>query len=199
MTIERRIVSLFVALPLLAVLASCSVAGAKSVVEEYCRLDSLGARIGGNPSLNAQYGQLVGWEAEPGWDVVTIISSWDVSDPKGFGSHASVVVRYNVIGQSFDPSANGNGNRQESVTYQLSRRGDKWIINKGLVHPHVTAETYLLHLQRLEPIRKRLSVVVWGRLDSLGGEDGRPNNGDRNEILLVGCGVDTSHATAAAA
>ena len=51
----------------------------------------------------------------------------------------------------------------------------------------------------LEPIRKRLSVVVWGRLDSLGGEDGRPNNGDRNEILLVGCGVDTSHATAAAA
>jgi hypothetical protein len=107
------------------------------VIEEYCKLDFRGARLGASQPGNDQIAALSTWEAEPGWDSVVIISSFVVGEAKESGRTAKVLVTYNVVGQ-FDGDSPFALSKQEMVEYQLVRRGNSWLVDKGLVPPHVS-------------------------------------------------------------
>jgi hypothetical protein len=122
---------------------------AKNALEQYCKLDYEGARIGGHNDLNKQYSALTAWEAEPGWDEVAIISSYIIGDPRRAGRIAVVDVVYYMVGRFTGEEYVQVAAVQEKNTYQVALTSTGWKIKSGLVPPHVSVSEFILHLQKL--------------------------------------------------
>lgn len=73
---------------------------AREVVELFCLADYTGAHLRGD--LWREYSYLLDeeWEWEPGWDTVSVISSYEIVGEVDHGDTTVVQVRYHVLGRA---------------------------------------------------------------------------------------------------
>ena len=141
----------------------------KIVVEQYCKLDYDGARIGIYPGLAKKISPLVTWRVEPGWDSSVVISSYTVGEAAYDGEYAKVVVEYSTVGRFEGNSPMIPDVRQEKAEFRLVRNGTDWLIeaiNGELLLPHVSISAKIINLELIlnqsvgEPRRKVLLADV---------------------------------------
>jgi hypothetical protein len=108
------------------------------VVDEYCRLDLNGARVGGGLAVHRIF-KLVTWEVEPGWDTITVVRSYRLIDSRKTKTGAEVRVEYQVLGEipanTLELKAGS-----EIITFVLRRSGTAWKIEKPVFQPHLSIE-----------------------------------------------------------
>lgn len=73
---------------------------AREVVELFCLADYTGAHLRGD--LWREYSYLLDeeWELEPGWDTVSVVSSYEIVGEIDHGDTTVVQVRYHVLGKA---------------------------------------------------------------------------------------------------
>ncbi|CAN5559621.1 hypothetical protein BH09VER1_BH09VER1_38630 [soil metagenome] len=76
------------------------------------------------------------WPEAPGWDTVTVITSFSIGDAKVSGSKAKIRVSYNVLGQLANDTFK-KAPATETVTYSLSKAVGKWVVEEPQLMPHI--------------------------------------------------------------
>jgi hypothetical protein len=137
----------------------------KEVVRLYCDFDLKTGRI--STANFAKLPPLVTWEEEPGWDTVTIVSSFKILSAKQSQDSAIVTVKWDVLGHAEAENVT-KGQKSEVIEYQLKRAKGLWKIDAPVIPPHVALSTVrafvLSHFQN-EPKRQTLWIE---NLDALG-------------------------------
>lgn len=135
------------------------------VVRQYCEFDLEAGRI--STANFPKLPSLVAWEAEPGWDTVTIVSGFKILSSKQSHDRAVVTVKWAVLGHSEAENITKD-QKSEVVDYQSKLVKGLWKIESPVIPPHVSLPTLrafvLSHFQD-DPKRQALWI---GNLDSLG-------------------------------
>lgn len=144
----------------------------KSIVEEYCRLDYDGARIGIYPGLAKMISPLAAWRVEPGWDLAVVISSYVVGETAYDGNRARVVVEYSVVGRVEGNSPVVLSANQEKAEFHLVRSGSDWIIdgiNERLLPPHVSVSALIINLELIlnQPVGESRRKILLNDVERL--------------------------------
>jgi hypothetical protein len=117
----------------------------ENIVEFYCQHDFEGARLSGKTW--GKIAQLITWQDEPGWDTITVISSFVIIDSKQGENEADVIVEYG-------PSTNIQPGEQyeimtdpKRVHFQLKNINGIWKISGPMIMPHVSEEIVIKRLK----------------------------------------------------
>ena len=135
------------------------------VVRLYCDFDLKTGRI--STANFAKLPPLVTWEEEPGWDTVTLVSSFKILASKESQDRAAVTVKWDVLGHAEGENVTKD-QKSEVIDYQLRRVKGLWKIEGPVEPPHVSLPTlraFVLSQFRDEPKRQRLWIE---NLDALG-------------------------------
>ncbi len=135
------------------------------VVRLYCDFDLKTGRI--STANFAKLPPLVTWEAEPGWDTVTVVSSFKVLAAKQSQDRAMVTVKWGVLGHAEGENVTKD-QKSEVIDYQLIRVKGLWKIEAPVTPPHVSLPTlreFVLSQFQREPKRQRQWIA---NLDALG-------------------------------
>jgi hypothetical protein len=109
-----------------------------SVIQEYCRLDSEGARLSSQNPLSDKISAMVTWPIEPGWDTIVVVGNFEVVGSHSGPRKSSVTVRYTVLGNMFGAKVTASQQHKELVTFTLTKSKDGWRIVRPLIAPHVS-------------------------------------------------------------
>ena len=88
-----------------------------NVIHSYCKADFEGARLSSVTYPEAF--KYVSWEDEPGWDIVTGISSYVITSVTISGAKAKAVVVYTVNREYPVNSNEVEDNSEQTVTFKL--------------------------------------------------------------------------------
>jgi len=117
---------------LVSVLLICVVASSASVppsaadtMARFCFLDAQGARTDSRLPASKKIDDLNLWEAEPGWDTVTVISSYRIKTFHQSSKKAEVVVEYKTEG-TWAITEWEDLNKTEVVHFELEYSGQHW-------------------------------------------------------------------------
>src|SRR5258708_22299311 len=135
------------------------------VVRLYCDFDLKTGRI--STTNFAKLPPLVTWEAEPGWDTVTVVSSFKILSAKQSQDRAVVTVKWDVLGHAEGENVTKD-KKSEVIDYQLRLVKGSGKIEAPVIPPHVSLPTLRACVQsefQYEPKRQALWI---GNLDALG-------------------------------
>ncbi len=150
MTAQRALICVLLVIFLLPDCKVWAEQDPRAVVEQYCKLDYDGARIGIYPGLAKRIPPLVAWRVEPGWDSSVVIMSYAVGEPTYSGPDATVIVEYAKVARFEGNSPMIPDTNQENAEFRLVRRETGWIIdriNEGLLPPHVSISAKIINLE----------------------------------------------------
>jgi hypothetical protein len=137
----------------------------KEVVRLYCDFDLKTGRI--STANFAKLPPLVSWEEEPGWDTVTIVSSFKIHSAKQSQDSAIDTVKWDVFGHAEAENVTKD-QKSEVIDYQLKLTKGFWKIDGPVIPPHVSLSTlraFVLSQVQREPERQTLWIK---NLDALG-------------------------------
>ncbi|GIW40254.1 MAG: hypothetical protein KatS3mg076_0831 [Candidatus Binatia bacterium] len=101
------------------------------VAADFCEQDGFGARLA--PSGWRKLAPYVGWEVEPAWDEIVVVSGYEVQPARSTDAEATVPVRYSVLAR-----VGGRGvvekAEEETLELRLLRLEGEWRI-VGPPHP----------------------------------------------------------------
>jgi hypothetical protein len=117
----------------------------EKIVENYCQHDFEGSRLSGKTWR--EIANLITWQDEPGWDIITVISSFAIIDSKQGENEADVIVEYS-------PSMNIQPGEQyeiltdpKRIDFHLQNVNGIWKISSPMIMPHVSEEVVLKRLE----------------------------------------------------
>ncbi|HYL64862.1 MAG TPA: hypothetical protein VE077_19785 [Candidatus Methylomirabilis sp.] len=113
--------------------------GPEQVVRQYCDFDFKIGRI--STDNFRKLPPLYTWEEEPGWDGVTLVSSFKIVSTKVTQDRAIVTVDWHVAGEFGAEKVTAPRQKDEIVEYQVKLVGGSWKIDSPLLCPHVSAKT----------------------------------------------------------
>lgn len=122
-----------------------------SVIQEYCKLDFVGARLSSQTLDNQSITELGTWLEEPGWDSFVVIRNFEIVNSSMGKMKSSVTVRYFVLGKMFGAKIVASRQHEELVTYVLTKSGNAWRIQHPLIAPHVSVQAAKTALMSLLP------------------------------------------------
>ena len=106
------------------------------VVAEFCKLDFEGHRL--SSAAYEPIKPLIMYLAEPGWDIVLGVHSYELSSETIEGNIAKVIVHYE-IDRSW-PVDIGDISKYKTETFMLAQENGFWKISKYIQFPRVSSE-----------------------------------------------------------
>ena len=172
MTAKKLIAGLFLVILLLPGCSAWAETDPKATVEQYCKLDYDGARIGIYPGLADKVSPLINWHVEPGWDSSTVVSSYIVGEAVYDGERAKLVVKYLTVGRFEGNSSMIPYASQEMVEFRLVRKGADWIIDgigERLLQPHVSISAKIINLELIlnQPVSESRRKILLNDVERL--------------------------------
>lgn len=108
----------------------------RDVVAQFCELDFNGYRL--SSATYAPIEALIMYPAEPGWDTVLGIHSYEILRDSINGNSATVVVQYK-IDRSW-PDAIKDTSMYQVETFSLQQVEETWKLTKFIILPRVSSE-----------------------------------------------------------
>ena len=126
-------------------------AAVRAVVQKYCEADLRGANLStDNYKKSGMDSFIVPGEHEPyGWDTVTVITKYKITNVEVLSGKASVKVQYDSLGEL--AADNFKADKQaETYTFKLIKKNEAWkLIDPYNLMPHIAIDTAINHLQSL--------------------------------------------------
>lgn len=124
----------------------------RSVVESFLKADLDGAFLSSDNFERSGIDRILvpGDGMRPGWDTVTLVKSYEITNVISSRGKASATVEYRVLGEV--PGAEEVIRRDSTEEYHflLAKRGKGWkLVSPNDLRPHVSIDTTLRHLNLL--------------------------------------------------
>ena len=107
----------------------------RSVVENYCSLDSSGARLSSYSYESIK--PLIAYEDEPGWDTIIGIESFNIISISISGNSATAIVKYEIVRAHPINLPIAELEKLSNSTVKLVKQEGFWRIQDYIIFPRV--------------------------------------------------------------
>lgn len=118
-------------------------------VSRFLQRDLIGSRLS-SADWRANMADLVGWAAEPGWDIVVVVESYKANPVQRAPDGLRAVVEYQVLGDLVDGQwlPRKKAPELQRVNFLLGRKDGHWLVKRPVQPPHISVQTAIGLLEK---------------------------------------------------